>query len=98
LGHHVVDLMDHLGGRLNNLRFGDWLWEREWMAASGFYTNRLGRDELIAAAGAAGFGTGVRYVARWPEVPTARGVMARRFRGRSDEALRVAVFGLDLRR
>ena len=97
-GNHAVDLMDHLGGRLNNLRLGDWIWERDWVAGSGFYTNRLGRDEIRAAAEAAGFATGVRYVARWAEVPTARRVMTARFRERPDEALRVAMFGLDLRR
>lgn len=29
---HTIDLQDHLGGALNNLRFPQRLWEAEWMA------------------------------------------------------------------
>ena len=38
---HRIDFMDHLGGSANNLRFSPRLWESEFMASSGFYTNRI---------------------------------------------------------
>ena len=38
---HNIDYMDHLGGGQNNLRFSDAIWESEFFAKSGFYTNRI---------------------------------------------------------
>ena len=98
LGHHDIDLMDHLGGRLNHLRFGDRVWEHDTIACSGFYTNRLGRDDILALARAAGFTASVPYLARFATLPTPRRAMHAMFQGRSDEALRVAGFGVDLRK
>ena len=36
---HCVDLRDHPGGALNNLRFPKSLWEKDAIANAGFYTN-----------------------------------------------------------
>ena len=44
---HQVDLKDHLGGSLNNLRFASRWWEAEWLARSGFYTNRIQFTEMM---------------------------------------------------
>lgn len=41
---HQIDLKDHLGGGLNNLRFCDSFWENDWVASAGFYTNRVSSD------------------------------------------------------
>jgi SAM-dependent methyltransferase len=38
---HRVDLKDHLGGGLNNLRFSEKFWESDFISSSGFYTNRV---------------------------------------------------------
>ena len=99
VGSHVVDLQDHLGGSLNNLRFPERWWESRAMAKSGFYTNRIAarrnlrqgprlrisrrRDERGALAGA----------------PRCRLPPSRReFRNLPDEELCVAGFTLILRK
>ena len=45
---HQIDLRDHLGGGLNNLRFSDSLWESNFFVKSGFYTNRISFDKMIS--------------------------------------------------
>jgi hypothetical protein len=45
--HHVIDLKDHLGGGLNNLRFSRKVWESSLFSNSGFYTNRLRASQII---------------------------------------------------
>lgn len=92
VGSHQVDLRDHLGGALNNLRFSRRLWEADWMANSGFYTNRIGYAEMLEIFRAAGLSAEVTAVERWPELPTPRRRMAREFRARPDEDLRVSSF------
>jgi len=94
LAFHWVDLMDHLGGRLDNLRLPAWLWESAWFASSGFYTNRLRFSEMMAHARGAGFATSVPSLARWPLLPTPRTAMATEFAQFDDEDLRIANFGL----
>jgi SAM-dependent methyltransferase len=95
---HRVDLKDHLGGGLNNLRLGSGLWEREWMANSGFYTNRLRFSELIGQFEAAGFAVEIVAVRRWDSAPLKRSVLAAEFRGVSDDDLLVKEFDVLLRR
>ncbi len=43
---HYIDLQDHLAYALNNLRSSDRVWESEFVAKSGFYTNR-GYTEMV---------------------------------------------------
>ena len=52
---HQIDLQDHLGGALNNLRIPSRWWEAEWMARSGFYTNRLRMADIMRTFEDAGF-------------------------------------------
>jgi SAM-dependent methyltransferase len=89
---HQVDLRDHLGGSLNHLRFAQATWESDWMARSGFYTNRVTFGELLGAASEAGWDPEVTSTVRWPELPTPRSALAPPFREFSDEELTVAVF------
>ncbi len=96
LGHHLVDLMDHLGGGLNNLRWGDAVWEHPAVAGSGFYTNRMDREEITAAAEAVGFETAIPYISRWDAPPAVK--LHRQFAGRPPDRLCEASFGLHLRR
>ena len=44
---HNIDLMDHLDYSLNNLRFSEKIWESDFMANSGFYTNRIRHSEIL---------------------------------------------------
>ncbi len=89
VGSHQVDLQDHLGGALNNLRFSRHLWESELMARSGFYTNRIGYSEMLGIFRSAGLEVEITDVDRWGSLPTPRRRMAGEFRGRSEEDLLV---------
>ena len=87
-----VDLRDYLGGALNHRRFAEATWEAEWMARSGFYTNRLMCSEVIDLASRAGWVPEVTDVLRWQELPTPRPSLAPGFRKFPDRELRISVF------
>lgn len=98
LGLHVIDLMDHLGGGLNNLRLPTRFWENDFVARSGFYTNRLQREAILAMARQAGFETAVAELVRWPALPIGRTRLAAPFRAVPEEELNTALFTLLTRR
>lgn len=89
---HAIDLRDHLGGSLNNLRFSRERWECPSWRRAGFYTNRLSKAEILASFERGGFV--VRSVTDdlWPAPPLAREKMHESFRHRTDDELRVAGF------
>ena len=58
---HGIDFHDHLGGGLENLRFSQALWESEWMAGSGFYTNRVSASAMLGLLEHEGFRTVITY-------------------------------------
>jgi hypothetical protein len=89
---HQVDLKDHLAGSLNNLRFDQRTWEAEWMAQSGFYTNRLRFSEILAIVREAGLEPEVTDVQRWPRLPIPRRKLAPHFAAMSDQELTVTQF------
>jgi len=66
---HQVDLRDHLGGSLNNLRFGDKIWESDWFSSAGFYTNRIRLCEMLSIFTDAGFTAETSNVVRWVVSP-----------------------------
>jgi SAM-dependent methyltransferase len=94
---HRVDLQDHLGGGLNNMRIPTRLWERDWMARSGFYTNRIRMRQMVSLFEEAGFVVDVPWVAEWSRVPTARSSLAREFQHLPDTDLLVYAFDALLR-
>jgi Methyltransferase domain len=89
---HRVDLMDHLGGALNNLRFTDRIWESSLMADSGFYTNRIRCQQMLEIFERAGFH--VAWVAKesWDRLPIERQNLAKQFRSITDEELKISAF------
>lgn len=95
---HRVDLRDHLGGGLNNLRFSERLWETQFFAKSGFYTNRIRIDEMIALFRQAGFEVELGDVRRWDALPVQRWRLAAAFRQIPDEVLNVCGFDVRLRK
>jgi SAM-dependent methyltransferase len=95
---HWVDLQDHLGGGLANLRFDRTTWEAPGFADSGFYTNRIRFQEMVARFQRGGFRTEVGQVRRWLQLPLARARMAAEFQHLSDEDLCVSGFELLLRK
>lgn len=69
---HRVDLKDHLGGGLNNLRFRESIWESNFFVRSGFYTNRIQFSEMIKVFEQAGFNIESMNVDRWNVSPINR--------------------------
>lgn len=93
---HEIDLRDHLGGALNNMRIPSRWWEADWMARSGFYTNRLRSSEMIHAFESAGFSTGIVAMKRWQSMPTPRRSFAEEFQDLDAEELLVQIFDVVL--
>lgn len=89
---HQIDLRDHLGGALNNLRFSERLWESEFFAKSGFYTNRIQYSQMLLLFKQAGFDVEVTDIRRWNTIPTPRNRLAREFKDVLDEELCVSGF------
>lgn len=94
---HRVDLRDHLGGGLNNLRFTESVWESDFFVRSGFYTNRIRFGRMLELFGQAGFSAEVGAVDRWNELPIARRKLDGDFRDVPDHDLRVWAFDVTLR-
>jgi len=94
---HQVDLKDHLGGGLNNLRFPERWWEAEWLARSGFYTNRIRFSEMMRLFAAEGFNVESLVTRRFESLPLSRTSLASEFRNLSDEDLMVSEFHAVLR-
>ena len=95
---HRIDLRDHLGGGLNNLRFSDKLWEGELFKSSGFYTNRIRFSEMVDCFRSVGFHCDFPRVIRWKQLPIKRSALNNLFDRFSDEDLLVSGFDLVLRK
>ena len=91
---HRVDLRDHIGGALNNLRFSRRTWESALFSSSGFYTNRIGMREMVDMFERAGFACEMPTVLRWSTLPTPRKTMDKEFRQRPEDDLLVYAFDL----
>lgn len=89
---HRIDLRDHLGDALHNLRFSDGMWESPLFVSSGFYTNRIQCREMVALFERAGFQVMLPKVDRWATLPTRRKKLAPRFRLLGDDDLLVRGF------
>lgn len=96
MGSHRVDLQDHLGGALNNLRFQTQTWESPLMSNSGFYTNRIRYSEMLDLFKQAGFKVEVIQTNRWASVPTPRRKMAPEFRNLAEKELTISSFDVVL--
>lgn len=94
---HEIDLRDHLGGGLNNLRFPKNIWESNFMARSGFYTNRLRYSEILNVFQQAYFDCKVIEVHKWDRIPIQRAKLAKEFVNFSDEDICISVFSVILR-
>ena len=97
IASHRVDLRDHLGGGLNNLRIPSSLWERASVVRSGFYTNRMSMAEMVDCFERSYLTVQTTIRSQWLRPPIRRRSIAREFRGRTDADLRVAGFDVVLR-
>ena len=90
----TVDLRDHLQNGLNNLRFNRKLWESEFFANSGFYTNRIGFTKMIKLFEKAGFKVKANIFRRWDTLPIKRKRLDREFRDINNNELMISGFSL----
>ena len=95
---HVVDLHDHMGCRLNNLRFSEKFWEHPIVSKSGFYTNRLRCSEIVDIARRAGSEVAIPHALLWPEVPVPVEKMQAHFRRFDEHDLRICMFDMILKK
>lgn len=93
---HVVDLQDHLDASLNNLRFSENIWESNFIANSGVYTNRIQYSEMLDIFKQAGFEVKSTEVTRWNSLPVPRSELDQQFQHLSDEELRISGFSVVL--
>jgi hypothetical protein len=84
---HNVNLKDHLGEALNNLRFSEVLWESDFFAGAGFYTNRLRYGQMLNLIAQAGFVIRSADTGKWDKIPTPREKMAEPFRSLPEDEL-----------
>jgi SAM-dependent methyltransferase len=89
---HRVDLRDHLGGGLDNLRFRPKVWESRFFVRSGFYTNRITYSEMLAAFARTHEVVETRVTQTWGVPPLERERITRELRDRAEEDLLVAGF------
>ncbi len=97
IASHQIDLKDHLGGGLNNLRFSEELWESNFFVRSGFYTNRLRYSEILLFMQDAGFEVEVVNTDRWEQMPIERKKIHPIFSSVSDDDLLISGFRVLLR-
>lgn len=91
---HRIDFKDHLGGGLNNMRFASSRWEHPPFVNSGFYTNRLRANDVLAAMRDAGLVCTIVHEDRWDRLPIKRCALAPEFAGYTDAEL--CVSGMDV--
>jgi SAM-dependent methyltransferase len=93
---HTIDLRDHLGYALNNLRFSHALWESEFMVRSGIYTNRIRYSEMLNIFKQAGFDAQVVNKQSWDTLPTPVNKFNKEFRRLPEEELKIWEFDVVL--
>lgn len=93
---HQIDLRDHLGGALNNLRFSSAVWESKLFLSSGFYTNRIRYSQMIGFMEHAGFKVRVTDVGYWEKLPTPRSKLSTEFCSLDEDDLLVNQFDVVL--
>lgn len=89
---HRIDLKDHLGGALNNLRFSKSVWESDFFVKSGFYTNRLRMKKMLDIFVQSEFAIEIGEINRWRRLPTPRESINAEFLVTQDSDLLVSGF------
>lgn len=86
IASHQIDFRDHLQYALNNLRFSERIWESDFMARSGFYTNRIPWTKMQAIL-QEHFVVSIKHRSFWPSLPTAQNKMSPQFRDMPEQDL-----------
>jgi SAM-dependent methyltransferase len=91
---HTVDLKDHLGGGLNNLRFSDSFWDSNLVLNSGFYTNRVRMPFFISVLKGLGFQLIFLNKKKWNKSPINRKSLSLGFREGPNNDLLIKEFDI----
>lgn len=94
---HVVDLRDHIDCSLNNLRFSEKIWESNFIANSGFDTNRIRYSQMLDMFKEAGFAIESVQTNKWESLPIERSKLDQQFASFTDEELCISGFSVILR-
>jgi hypothetical protein len=97
IASHTIDLSDHLGEALNNLRFNEQIWESNPFRSSGFYTNRIRYSDMLRLFEAAGFIVEKTEVRCWDKLPITREKLALPFCSMPEHELCIRGFDVCLR-
>jgi SAM-dependent methyltransferase len=84
---HVIDLRDHLGGGINQLRFSEEKWETDIHKRMECYVNRLRCSEIVERMQRAGFTVERVEAKKWDALPVARKKLAEPYRNMDDHEL-----------
>ena len=84
---HNINYKDHLDESLNNLRFPEKIWESDFFAKSGFYTNRIPAVEMHKKFSNSGFKLIWEKFGAWEKLPLKRKYIDRKFKKYSDQEL-----------
>ena len=84
---HNINYKDHLSDSLNNLRFSKSIWESNFFANSGFYTNRVPAIEMHKKFIDSGFEIISQNFGSWKELPLKRKYIHKEFSKYSDKEL-----------
>ncbi len=95
---HQVDLRDHLDESLNNLRFSEKIWESKLFTQSGFYTNRIRFDEMIAIFKDSKFNVEIKNILKWDKLPLPKSKLNKKFQSVPEDVLKIKVFDVILRK
>ena len=93
---HVIDLKDHLGGRLNHLRFTSAFWESSLVVNAGFYTNRIRFSDMKHFFKEAGFQIDKLSEKCWETLPTKREKLSKEYSNLPESELTVSEFSVIL--
>ena len=86
---HNINYKDHLDESLNNLRFSEKLWESDFFANSGFYTNRIPAVEIHRLFRDKGFKLTNENFGKWRKLPIKRNKINKIFNKFSDLELAI---------
>ena len=84
---HNINYNDHLSDSLNNLRFPKRIWESNFFANSGFYTNRVPAIEMHKKFVESGFEIIYENFGSWEKLPLKRKYIHKEFSKYSDKEL-----------
>ena len=86
---HNINYKDHLDESLNNLRFNEKLWESNFFAESGFYTNRIPAVEMHSLFKENGFCLRNELFGKWEKLPLERKKINKIFKDFTDQELSI---------